>query len=123
MVFRAWSGLTYVKPSAPVSPKDIVFHGIDFDEDGHWQRHYRPENASPRNRPDHTVLTACELAKLYRVIHESILLYCGTSGKVSAHHLIKVYDRYLAWKEELPLKFLKSPTVIALHHTYYHFSE
>lgn len=99
---RAWSGLTYVKPSAPVSPMSSVFQGIAFDEDGHFQGEFRPDNIPARNRPIYTVLTASELARLYRVIHETILLYCGTKGKVSAHHLIKVYERFLAWKEELP---------------------
>lgn len=99
---RAWSGLTYVKPSAPVSPMASVFQGIAFDEDGHFQGEFHPDNVPARNRPSYTVLTASELARLYRVIHETILLYCGTNGKVSAHHLIKVYERFLAWKDELP---------------------
>jgi len=99
---RAWSGLTYIKPSAPVSTQANVFQGISFDEDGHFQGDFDPDNAPAKNRPSYTVLTASELAKLYRIIHETILLYCGTKGKVSAHHLIKVYERFLAWKEELP---------------------
>ncbi len=100
--FRAWSGLTYVKPSAPVSPMASVFQGIAFDEDGHFQGEFDPDNIPAKKRPSYTILTASHLAKLYRVIHEAILLYCGNKGKVSAHHLIKVYERFLAWKEGLP---------------------
>lgn len=92
----AWSGFTFVKPSAPISPKAKVFQGIEFDTDGHWQR------SIPRNRPDYAALTASESAKLYRIIHETILLYCGGTGRASARQLLKVYERFLSWKEELP---------------------
>ena len=46
--------------------------------------------------------TAHENAKLYRIIHETILAFCGSRGKVSAHQLLVIYERYLGWKEHLP---------------------
>lgn len=98
----AWSGLTYVKPSAPISTKADVFQGIDLGEEGHWQLYGQPGGSASSNRPSYTILTASELAKLYRIIHETVLLYCGKNGSVSSHHLLDIYQRYVKWKEELP---------------------
>ena len=47
-------------------------------------------------------LTARELAKLYCIAHECILVYCGNRGKVSADSLLAVLQRYIVWKDELP---------------------
>ena len=55
------------------------------------------------DRQSFAILTACEHAKLCRIIHECILVYCGAQGKVSADSLFKVYQRYIAWKDGLPL--------------------
>ena len=98
----SWSGLTYVEPSAPISPTAKVFQGITFDEGGHWQRHYGPYDPAPRNLSNYAVLTASQVAKLHRVVHETILLFCGSRGQVSGHTLHSVYERFLAWKKELP---------------------
>lgn len=48
------------------------------------------------------ILTACESAKLYRIVHECILVYCGIRGKISADILLDVYQRYIRWKDDLP---------------------
>ncbi len=48
------------------------------------------------------MVTAHEHAKLYRIIHETILVFCGSRGKVSAHHMLLIYERFLGWKEGLP---------------------
>lgn len=57
---------------------------------------------STDDRRSFATLTACEHAKLYRVVHESILVYCGARGKVSAHSLLDIFQRYIAWKDGLP---------------------
>ena len=48
------------------------------------------------------LLTARESAKLYRIVHECILVYCGIRDKISADSLLDVYQRYIRWKEDLP---------------------
>lgn len=53
-------------------------------------------------RPSHALVTAFEHAKLFRIVHETILTYCGKFGRVAAHDVSRLYDRYLAWMEELP---------------------
>ena len=100
-ISSAWSSLTYVKPSAPISTKASVFKGIDIGKDRHWPLYGESDDSLTSNRPSYTLLTASEMAKLYRIIHESVLLYCGMNGKVSAGHLLQVYRRYKQWKEEL----------------------
>ena len=54
------------------------------------------------DRQSFATLTACEHAKLYRIAHERILIYCGARGKVSAESLLDVYQRFVAWKDGLP---------------------
>ena len=48
------------------------------------------------------MLTASEHARLFRIIHETILVYCGSRGRVSARALLDLYERYVDWKEHLP---------------------
>ena len=55
-----------------------------------------------RDRKSLAYLTACENAKLYRIAHECILVYCGVRGKISANTLLDVFQRYIGWKDELP---------------------
>ena len=57
---------------------------------------------NPKNRKSLAVLTAREHAKLYRVIHHCTFVYGGAGGKVSADSLLDIFERYLAWKDELP---------------------
>ena len=47
-------------------------------------------------------LTACEHAKLFRIIHQCILVYCGAQNNISADSLLDVFQRYKAWKSGLP---------------------
>ncbi len=53
-------------------------------------------------RPSYAIMTACMQAGLFRIINESLNLYCGHRGDVSAANVIKIYKRYLDWKEDLP---------------------
>ncbi|KAL8838753.1 MAG: hypothetical protein Q9170_002002 [Blastenia crenularia] len=65
-----------------------------------------PQEHSQSNRdairPDHGLKSAYEQAKLYRIVHEILLSYCGSRGKVSGSHMILIYERLLNWKRELP---------------------
>ena len=47
-------------------------------------------------------MTACYQAKLFRIIDESLALYCGARGQVSAEKILEVYRRYMDWKTDLP---------------------
>ena len=53
------------------------------------------------DRKSFATLTACEHAKLYRIVHECILVYCGSRGKVSANSVLDLYHRYIVWKDGL----------------------
>ena len=105
----AWSGLTYQKPFAPVSMHANPFSNIDLDQtEAAWSTYRQPgdSNLEPGennngDRQSFATLTAYELAKLYRIIHECILIYCGSRGKVSANSLLDIFRRYLMWKDGL----------------------
>lgn len=53
-------------------------------------------------RPSHAILTACHQAGLFRIIHESLNLYCGLRGMATAEAILTLYRRYLDWEEDLP---------------------
>ncbi len=53
-------------------------------------------------RLGHALETASEHAKLFRIVHATILLFCGSRGKVNAERLLRLYERYVGWKEALP---------------------
>ena len=77
-----------------------------MDGDAAVWRFYRQvgdERELPK-RPSHAIATACMQADLFRIINESLNLYCGHRGEVSAENVLKVYKRYLDWKEDLPPK-------------------
>lgn len=106
---RFWSGFTYQKPSAPVSTRrDPIGHLVEQFDDHQWHMytHVKEEHEeSFVNRPSHAVETASEHARLFRIVHETILCYCGSRGKVTAEALLKLYDRYLEWEQRLPPGF------------------
>ena len=86
-----------------MSTRAKVFRNIDTEkDDGPWRFYREPGDSPESRRPSYLVSTANEHAKLYRIIHETILLFCGTRGKVSSHHMLVIYERFLEWKERLP---------------------
>lgn len=52
--------------------------------------------------PCYGILTAIEVARLYKIIHRTVLDYCGHNGKPSTHTLVMLYGRFLKWREDLP---------------------
>lgn len=104
----AWSGFLYMKPTIPVAPKKDVFRGIPIDVPGMgWRAYRQPEDADMAAQHGHSILASCELAKLYRVVHETILLYCAAYGLVSSDGVLRVWKRYVEWKHDLPDIFQK----------------
>lgn len=72
-------------------------------DDAVWRFYRRPGDKGhiPR-RPSYSILTAYHQAKLYRVVHETINIFCGARGKITARVVLECYKRYLSWKEDLP---------------------
>lgn len=97
-----WSGFTYEKPSAPVSP-DAIVHLQAVTHEAAWQcyHHEGDEHEMPTRR-SYTIATASELSKLYRIIHQTILVFCGSRGRVTEHRLFQNYMRYRTLHESLP---------------------
>ena len=103
---RAWSGFTYQKPFSPESPKSEVYleNYLNQNSELHQWRFYRQpgdENDVP-GRPGHVFLTALYQARLFRIVHHSIVVYCGARGRITAEGVIQVYQRYVDWIESLP---------------------
>lgn len=99
----AWAGFTYQKPSMPMSPRAIVFKDVELDKEGAcWQPYRVPQDNAMSEIPSHAIRTAKELARLNQIILETINVYCGSCGRVTAKSILYLYRRYLQWKEALP---------------------
>ena len=101
---RSSTGITYQKLYAPELPHMAQFRHVRMDEDDQTWRHYRRigDHRVLPIRPSHAVMTACHQAGLFRIIHESLNLYCGLRGTATAEEILKIYRRYLDWFEDLP---------------------
>lgn len=100
---RSSTGITYQKLYAPSFPQMDQPSDIQMDRDDMLWRFYRrigDERDLPF-RPGHMIMTASCQAGLFRIIHESIDLYCGLRGIVTAEAVLKVYRRYIDWETDL----------------------
>ncbi len=80
-------------------------------DDAVWRYYRQPGDKThvPR-RPSYAIVTACQQAKLYRIVHETINVFCGARGQVTARAVLECYKRYLTWKDELPAGLEKVDT-------------
>jgi hypothetical protein len=77
---------------------------MDKDSLPAYWRYYRQPGDDTNNpkRPSYALVTACEQAKLFRVVHDTINVYCGARGRVTAAAVIGCYKRFSEWKANLP---------------------
>lgn len=89
--------------------------------DARW-RFYRQaadETAQP-DSPSLAIQTAKELTKLNQIIHETMNIYCGSRGKVTASSIMYLYKRYADWIAALPSEMqIESLDVVVVPHLYY----
>ena len=98
-----WAAFTYQKPFAPMSPRAMVFKNVELDDPGaYWSPYRLAQHASSVGQPSYAIQTAKEFAKLNQIIHATINLYCGSRGRVTATAVLRIFQRYLHWKESLP---------------------
>ncbi|KAL8758085.1 MAG: hypothetical protein Q9184_004029 [Pyrenodesmia sp. 2 TL-2023] len=125
---RSSTGITYQKLYAPELPHMAKFQHVDKHSNHSVWRFYR-QIGDQRHlpvRPSHAVLTACHQAGLFRIIHESLNLYCGLRGVATAEAILTLYRRYVDWEEDLPF-ILKAtdeeaqplPHILLLHVQYH----
>jgi len=94
-------------PSAPVSTHAEPFSTeIPHYADGVWRLHKQPGDTDNTGHRGFAVMTASQHAKLFRIVHEVILVYCGSRGRVGANHLLDIYKRFVSWKDEMPPELL-----------------
>ncbi|KAL8727169.1 MAG: hypothetical protein Q9166_006206 [cf. Caloplaca sp. 2 TL-2023] len=118
------TGITYQKLYAPEVPHLTRFQYVDIHGDSNVWCFYRTigDQRDLPIRPSYAILTACHQAVLFRIIHESLNLYCGLRGMATAEAVLIIYRRYLDWEADLP-HILKSvdeesqplPHVLFLH--------
>lgn len=75
---------------------------IDQPDDPWSFYRYPGDEPSFTDHPSYALLTVSEQAKLYRILHQTILDYCAHKGKLSAQKLSALYRLYLDWKGNLP---------------------
>ena len=100
-----WSGLTYQKPTVPISTTAHPFNNVPMDQkDDIWRFYRQPGDTDLSDRASFSRIVASEDAKLFRIVHETILGYCGSRGRASARSLLGLYGRFVEWQENLPLE-------------------
>ncbi|CAD6578405.1 MAG: hypothetical protein ASARMPRED_008709 [Alectoria sarmentosa] len=98
------ASFTYQKLYAPPTPREAIFQHVDMERDHALWRFYRhpgDERELP-TRPSFAIVTACYQAGLFRIIDDSLDLYSGARGQVSAERFLEVYRKYMDWKSDLP---------------------
>lgn len=84
-------------------PRVPVFENVEMDlADAYWQAYRVPRDSSAPEVPSYAIQTAKESAKLNQIILQTINTYCGSRGGVTAQSILRLYQRYLRWKESLP---------------------
>ncbi len=121
------AGITYQKLYPPFPPGQYIFENVRMDtEDALWRCYRHPGDAKELpTRLSHATVTAYHQAKLFGIIYDSINLYCGFRGPVSAFKILEVYRKYLDWKDSLPPVIAKyseggQPLPHILHLQYVH---
>jgi hypothetical protein len=66
-----------------------------------WRPYALPGDAAKEPRASHAIETAKDFAKLSQIIHQTIAVWCGNRGRVTARAVLKLYRKYLRWKEDL----------------------
>ena len=51
--------------------------------------------------PTHAIEVAKEYATLSVIHLDTIIAWCGSSGKIRSSDIIALYKRYLSWRKEL----------------------
>lgn len=71
-------------------------------EGAYWQPYRFPFDNATNEVPSHAIETAKEMARLNQIILETINVYCGSRGRVTAPSILQLYRKYLQWKQTLP---------------------
>ena len=99
----AWGQYTYQVPAVFQIPSSYSLP--NFNLDGHnclWRFYRDVGDKDIPERSSSSVMAASEFAQLMRLVHDTtILYYDGHESKVKAKGVLKQYQKYLEWKEEL----------------------
>lgn len=97
-----WSAFTYQKPSDPLPPRAVVFRGVPLDRpSAYWKSYRRPSDAISPEVPSFAIETAKAFAKLNQIIFDSMNIFCGRRGRVTARSILELYRSYLLWRQNL----------------------
>ncbi|TLD36309.1 hypothetical protein E2P81_ATG03198 [Venturia nashicola] len=120
----SWSAFTYQKPAAPISPHTNVFIRVSHNKsDAYWKSYRFPKDSGKDPIAGHAIETAKEFTQLSQVIFQTIRMWCGSKGKVSAQALLRLYRQFTNWKTALPdhlarLEFTADSAPQALPHVF-----
>lgn len=100
-----------------------MFQHVQIDGDANIWRYYRSpgDERDMPTRPSHAIMSAGYQSLLFQVVSDTIRLYCGLEGTITAGAIIDLYRRFLLWKEDLPpaLKTASGMNEEALPHVIY----
>ena len=96
--------MTYQKLYTAQEPKDPNFRHVRLDADHAVWRFYRHPGDMQilPVRPSFAIMTAMYQAKLFRIVNDSITVYCGIKGPIDAYKILDLYRQFTEWKDHLP---------------------
>ncbi|KAF2433479.1 hypothetical protein EJ08DRAFT_658016 [Tothia fuscella] len=98
-----WAAFAFQMPADPSSSHALVFDHVHLDwPNSHWRPYTHPSDASKKGQTSYAIRTAHEFAKLAQIMQQTLTEWCGNHGRVTAHGLLQLYQRYLSWKQDLP---------------------
>lgn len=100
----AWGQYTYQVPAIFQIPSSYDLP--NFNLEGHnclWRFYRDASDKDIPEKPSSSVMAASEFAQLMRLVHDtSSLYYDDHESKVKAQGVLKQYQSYLEWKDDLP---------------------
>jgi hypothetical protein len=99
-----WCAFTYQKPFNP----QPLSASVAFDSDEILEnktQYFDIENRGSES-PQKSKLaidTSVYHARLFRVVHAMISLYCGARGKITAKSFVGCFRKFIDWRDGLPL--------------------
>ena len=95
--------MTYQKLFGPGMPRNPIFQYVDMGKDAtQWRFYHQMDDQGLPAEPAHALLTAFCQAELFRIINESLNVYCGLRGTITGPLVIDLYQRYREWQFRLP---------------------
>lgn len=99
-----WAQITFqAPPIMRLAPYEIIEENDDKLDDAKWYFYRYTNDQQPAHSPGLLATTNREKSKLTAIIEDvSTMMYTQQNSQISAQDVLQQYNRYAAWRNELP---------------------